>query len=51
MRSAELERIHQTSIILRQFRQFMHAKGQLDFYLKSNQNVVENDKDKTASKG
>jgi hypothetical protein len=50
MRTAELERIHHTSIVLRQFRQFMHAKGQLDYYLKTNQSMVtDNDKDKAMS--
>jgi hypothetical protein len=33
-RTMELERIHETSIILKQLRQFNHAKAQLDHYTK-----------------
>jgi chromosome segregation ATPase len=31
-RTMELERIHETSIVLKQLRQFNHAKAQLDHY-------------------
>lgn len=46
-KTTELERIHETSILLRQLRQFVHAKDQLDHYLVSNQSLQESDKTKS----
>ena len=36
-RTLELERIHETNVILRQLRQFVHAKAQLDHYVQADQ--------------
>jgi hypothetical protein len=33
-RTIELERIHETSVVLKQLRQFTHAKAQLELYTK-----------------
>ena len=33
LRTEELERIHSTSMILRQLRQFVHCKAQLDHFI------------------
>jgi hypothetical protein len=39
LRTVELERIHSTSLILRQLRQFVHCKAQLDHLLKASSEV------------
>lgn len=39
-RTLELERIHETSVLLRQLRQFVHAKAQLDHYVQVDQKAV-----------
>jgi hypothetical protein len=39
-RTVELERIHETSVLLRQLRQFVHAKAQLAHYVQVDQKTV-----------
>lgn len=50
-RTLELERIHETAVLLRQLRQFTHAKAQLDHYSSATASLASGSNKKNARNG